>query len=1360
MNDTLLRINKLFKKRWGLFTLLIINSIIHFRWLSFNTFSFSDWGSSYYSDSLRTKILPFLWTMSRFEAGWHDAFVWRYPVDFAFSLFAQFNLNSNISEKFLVFLPGTIGTAIAGYILTKKFTKTEISALLGGIITSLNTYNLASNAVGHIMLTAAACFGILAIYFYAEFYDSWVVSKSYFSRKTIFYILLTSVLLFITGSYDLRMLYMTSFLIFLYFLVYFPYNSIFEKVFRKKIISLFLLNSLLGFLILIFNLYWILGFAFTKPDPSFNVFQRGLFGSEFFDLLSAFNLHHPFWNNSELDWFIKADIPIWSYAVSILFVFGLLTAIKNKFVIYFGLAGLIGVILSKQIDDPLPDLYLFLFENIPGFSAFREASKFYFISTVGYAVVISNFLNIIINYLNEKQEIFYKLTSKVVISIFIFLPFLLNTIVIFTGEVGALYTPREIHKDYSIVDKYIQNQDGFFRVMWYPAISRWVNHTNEKPQISANQLFLGKYSQFSNKERKINTQLITNEDRTDKIIEPFEKGYAKTIVNWLDIKYIAVPRVDVSKSDDILLSFGGSIDTFIEVLNKEDWLEEVNLGTEDIVLFKNKDYENISKNNSLNPFFLESERNIQEKTTVMSNISKSDNINFLVENEYVDFDYKPNKMNYLADLFDKFTLDNITSNNTIINSNYRQGNFNLYKNKNSKKLYYELYNKKLTLYSEDPVLKIINDKEETIIGETNKTIYFEEELKNYDQLYLNFNQEIINIQEGQFYLGELERLKNLEIIAETGENLINNGDFEEGLWQDKVGSCHAFDNNPILEQEIETNFVLGGRNSLRLSAARQVACVKKNINIYEPGNYLFKINYASKNKGVPGFNISSTNGKNFLGQVSDEVSKNFVGRTLPLKPNEKWSSHIEKINFELSGDYNTYLYSYSENNPSLKKTVYYDNIGLTKIDTIFKADFSTKETILNNENILIDIKEGSKVEYLAKGLDFSNILENYNFEQGPWQDAVGNCYAFDNNPQISMNLNKEDFTSGNQSLELKATRHIACTSQEFSLKRNSKLYFSFDYKTNRRDGAGYVVAFNDPDNTVYSDRLGTGKNTWDSVTREINVPLNATGGRVIIYGYQTNLTNETTTLYDNFKLINYPEIENSYFFYNNLQIKNNNFEFNKINNNPIKTVYEIKNLKNDSFLSFKDNYTPNFDYYIIEPDKKFDIFNSFIFPSFHDTFKIEEKLRLNSGINGIFFDLEKNCKGNNLCQQNSDGTYNFKLVAHYTPQKYLNIGLVISSISFFITLIGIAYLYIKSKPTNPKSSKTNPQPTPTPPPKTDLSDLQEKLDKMEQPVADLDGLKVEQKAESKEGETESKKQKAKSRKQKGERKKEKGKRKK
>jgi hypothetical protein len=100
MNDTLLRINKLFKKRWGLFTLLIINSIIHFRWLSFNTFSFSDWGSSYYSDSLRTKILPFLWTMSRFEAGWHNAFIWRYPIEFIFSLFGYLNLGSNVSEIF------------------------------------------------------------------------------------------------------------------------------------------------------------------------------------------------------------------------------------------------------------------------------------------------------------------------------------------------------------------------------------------------------------------------------------------------------------------------------------------------------------------------------------------------------------------------------------------------------------------------------------------------------------------------------------------------------------------------------------------------------------------------------------------------------------------------------------------------------------------------------------------------------------------------------------------------------------------------------------------------------------------------------------------------------------------------------------------------------------------------------------------------------------------------------------------------------------------------------------------------------------------------------------------------------------
>jgi len=52
-------------------------------------------------------------------------------------------------------------------------------------------------------------------------------------------------------------------------------------------------------------------------------------------------------------------IPIFAFA-------GLWVGRKNKDVVFFGVMALIGILLSKQVDDPFPGLYPWLFKNVPG----------------------------------------------------------------------------------------------------------------------------------------------------------------------------------------------------------------------------------------------------------------------------------------------------------------------------------------------------------------------------------------------------------------------------------------------------------------------------------------------------------------------------------------------------------------------------------------------------------------------------------------------------------------------------------------------------------------------------------------------------------------------------------------------------------------------------------------------------------------------------------------------------------------------------------------------------------------------------------------------------------------------------------
>jgi len=78
---------------------------------------------------------------------------------------------------------------------------------------------------------------------------------------------------------------------------------------------------------------------------------------------------------------------------------------KNKDVVFFGVVALIGILLSKQVDDPFPGLYPWLFKNVPGFNAFREASKFYFLIALGYSVLIGSFVDWLWKWAQQKKPI-------------------------------------------------------------------------------------------------------------------------------------------------------------------------------------------------------------------------------------------------------------------------------------------------------------------------------------------------------------------------------------------------------------------------------------------------------------------------------------------------------------------------------------------------------------------------------------------------------------------------------------------------------------------------------------------------------------------------------------------------------------------------------------------------------------------------------------------------------------------------------------------------------------------------------------------------------------------------------------------
>jgi hypothetical protein len=143
--------------------------------------------------------------------------------------------------------------------------------------------------------------------------------------------------------------------------------------------------------------------------------------------------------------------------------------------------------------------------------------------------------------------------------------------------------------------------------------------------------------------------------------------------------------------------------------------------------------------------------------------------------------------------------------------------------------------------------------------------------------------------------------------------------------------------------------------------------------------------------------------------------------------------------------------------------------------------------------------------------------------------------------------------------------------------------------------------------------------------------------------------------------------------------KNNNpsaeLKFNKIS--PTKYGLQISNVDRPVSIIFSDSYDK---YWQLTDDKK-DFIGNFIS---RDLNKYYQHVMVNEYSNGWNINLPDLCSEEDVCTKNSSGTYDLDLTLEYSPQKFFNLGLVTSSITFF-TVIS---LFIISLIKGPRSTKS------------------------------------------------------------------------
>lgn len=462
------------------------------------------------------------WTLGGGLGGEGFSLIWNYlavqgPLLFFGDLLG---FNWEVIQRVGYFYPFLLTIFISSYLFFKKFFSFELT-IVALVVFSLNTYILMILGGGQIFIAFAYAVIPLVFYSFQELFNrkfNTLADKG----KTI---LIASLAFSFQTLLDIRIAYVTVLAISVYFLFLF----IFRRANIRRIL-LFVPVFLITFLL---HSFWLIPTVLVRENPlsqfgdAFTTTGAVKFLS-FANFENTISLLHPNWPENIFGkvYFMKPEflvIPLLAFAG--LFVLKIIKSKKseqksnnessllNEMFIFFALLGLIGAFLAKGANEPFGYIYLWLFENVPGFIMFRDSTKWYPLIGFSYAFLIPFSIYSLGKAFNK---VF--LRKFLIIVFLIFWGFLIKEAV--KGELKGYFVSRPIPQEYISIQG-LNKEKGFFRTLWVPRTQRFTHYTIDHPAIMATSLF-----------KTSSVSAILNKMETDE---------TKTLLQESSVKYVAVP---------------------------------------------------------------------------------------------------------------------------------------------------------------------------------------------------------------------------------------------------------------------------------------------------------------------------------------------------------------------------------------------------------------------------------------------------------------------------------------------------------------------------------------------------------------------------------------------------------------------------------------------------------------------------------------------------------------------------------------------------------------------------------------------------------------------------------------------------
>jgi len=565
--STMNKIKKLFIKLSGrdefyLVVLTALAIVTHFAWFDPKSIlSFGDWW--HWSNSMVKEIGSY-WRpwVNHVGFGYANIQISLISLKSIWSFLVKLGLSSDNAIKLTLFIPTVLLGFISPYFLFKHWAKDKLIAFITALFYGTTSYFLIKQT-NHILLGFAYAIAPLVFYSFVL-----ALEENTLPRWLIFTLFFT-----VSIIYEVRISYITSFILFIYFI------SFYFRQLKKYFLSL----TLAGILTLLLNSFWLLP-TITGPvsENIASITGRSVWGDFLFDITHAITLQESSWTNGSPNLSFIIQPTLWHFwIVPIIALMPLIFLNKFKLkekrlILFFGSLTLTGIFLTKQAAHPLAGSYNWLYQNLPGFNLFREASKLFQLTALGYCGLLM--FTLLFLKRNKAKRIYP------VVAIIVMFTAIWNTKPLLSGEIGGLFTPREIPQDYHLIEKKLTKDQNYYRLLFVPALTRWFPSTNNHPGLDVIGTIALNWANF------IQSQDLSGMPGKEDIIQIFEKPYANKLLDMSSIRYVLIPGQSDKDEDDVFSFRDRNRDFFIQELMKLAYLKKTDIGTKNIVFFENFDY--------------------------------------------------------------------------------------------------------------------------------------------------------------------------------------------------------------------------------------------------------------------------------------------------------------------------------------------------------------------------------------------------------------------------------------------------------------------------------------------------------------------------------------------------------------------------------------------------------------------------------------------------------------------------------------------------------------------------------------------------------------------------------------------------